>query len=461
MVRNLRIAMTAAATAAFVAGGALPAAWAATSLLVPGGTAFAVLGHSCGGIQQQALATGFDATTGDPVGDVYLQTRCGGSGRGGGYHTTTYSAWVGMIWDYTGAMVSYQVLASAPANLDPTLSVVDSFGNQLDNQLNAVNVLPANCTVGNTTYCSYRAYLTLAPTFVPPPIVSSIAVTSGPASGGTSVSITGTGLTGATAVLFGATPAASYVVNSDTSITAVSPVASAGTVDLTVTTAGGTSAVVAGDEFTFIGAPAISGVGPNTGPVDGGTEVTITGDNLADVSEVLFGETPTGFVVNGDGSITATSPPAEAPDNVRIAVVSLGGTSPATPADEFTYTASAAGCTVGCSSSVQCGKLRGNLATTMTVSKCLPKSPADRRASFDLQTSTFTWKPNGDTTIGNLIASSPGQGACKTGSVEYDLSGTVADGTSTYTAIGDAVSAQICVNPKGKVSLVRGTALGL
>ena len=28
-----------------------------------------------------------------PTGDVYMQTRCGGSGRGGGYKTTTYSAW--------------------------------------------------------------------------------------------------------------------------------------------------------------------------------------------------------------------------------------------------------------------------------------------------------------------------------------------------------------------------------
>ena len=52
-----------------------------TSLLVPQSIAFSVLGHSCGGIQEQALATGFDATSGYPTGDVYVQTRCGGSGR--------------------------------------------------------------------------------------------------------------------------------------------------------------------------------------------------------------------------------------------------------------------------------------------------------------------------------------------------------------------------------------------
>ena len=46
--------------------------------------------------------TGFDTTSGYPTGDVHLQTRCGGSGRGGGYHTTTYTAWAGATWDFGG-----------------------------------------------------------------------------------------------------------------------------------------------------------------------------------------------------------------------------------------------------------------------------------------------------------------------------------------------------------------------
>ena len=51
--------------------------------------------------------------------------------------------------------------------------------------------------------------------------------------GGTSVVITGTGFTGATAVKFGSTVASSYTVNSATQITATSPAGSAGTVDIT------------------------------------------------------------------------------------------------------------------------------------------------------------------------------------------------------------------------------------
>ena len=104
-----------------------------TPLLVPQSTAFAVLGHSCGGIQEQAFATGFDAASGYPTGDVHLSTRCGGSGRGGGYHTTTYSAWVSAMWDLTGALLSYVVLPAAPP-VDPAFSAFDQFGNEVYNQ---------------------------------------------------------------------------------------------------------------------------------------------------------------------------------------------------------------------------------------------------------------------------------------------------------------------------------------
>jgi len=334
--------LTIAAMVLFVTVVVGSAASGTTSLLVSQSIAFSVLGHSCGGIQEQALATGFDATSGYPMGEVYLQTRCGGSGRGGGYHTTTYSGWVGVIWDYTGAVLAYDVI-TAPTSVDPTFSAFDSFGNEVYNVLNAVNVLPANCTVGNTTYCSYRAYLSLAPTFVPPPRVTSISVTVGPATGGTSVNIAGTGFTGATAVHFGGRTAASFIVNSDTSITAVSPAASGGTVDVTVTTAGGTSAASASDQFTFVAAPVVSGITPNSGLVSGGTEVTITGTNFIDVTGVQFGEDPAGFSVNNESSITAWSPPVEGPDTANVTVVTIGGTSATSAATQFTYTTTGCG----------------------------------------------------------------------------------------------------------------------
>ena len=289
------------------------------ALLVPQGNAFGVLGHSCGGIQEAAYATGFDGTTGYPTGDVSLSTRCGGSGKGGGYHTTTYSAWVGVTWDFTGALVSLSVLSTAPA-VDPAFSATDANGNQLYNQ---------------TT----RAYLLLGPSYVPTPRVTSISTTVGPASGGTVVTITGTGFTAATGVSFG-TAAAPFAVNDDTSITATSPTSTAGTVDVTVTSVGGTSVTVAGDQFTFVGGPVVTSVSPGSGTIDGGTTVTITGSNLAGASIVTFGETGAYFVVNDDTSLTAVSPAGEPLEAVDVTVTTVGGTSATTPAARFTYTPS-------------------------------------------------------------------------------------------------------------------------
>ncbi|HKD37114.1 MAG TPA: IPT/TIG domain-containing protein, partial [Pirellulales bacterium] len=85
----------------------------------------------------------------------------------------------------------------------------------------------------------------------PFPAVTGVAPVSGPKAGGTSVIITGTDFTNATAVTFGnAGAAASFTVNSATQITAVSP-AGSHTVDLTVTTPAGTSELNAADQFSF------------------------------------------------------------------------------------------------------------------------------------------------------------------------------------------------------------------
>jgi prepilin-type processing-associated H-X9-DG protein len=81
--------------------------------------------------------------------------------------------------------------------------------------------------------------------------VSSISPKSGPITGGTTVTITGVGFTGATAVSFGTTPAASFTVNSDTSITAVTPPVAAGPVNIIITASGSGSTLTTSDEFTF------------------------------------------------------------------------------------------------------------------------------------------------------------------------------------------------------------------
>ena len=87
----------------------------------------------------------------------------------------------------------------------------------------------------------------------PIPRVVSVSPQSGPVSGGTTVTITGTGFTGTTKVAFGAVAAVSFAVVSDTEITAVTPAQPAGTRVVYVTTAGGVTSPSAGpsDQFTY------------------------------------------------------------------------------------------------------------------------------------------------------------------------------------------------------------------
>jgi hypothetical protein len=124
---------------------------------------------------------------------------------------------------------------------------------------NASGVATASALTANAIGGSYTVTASIpglspvafALTNIPPtPTVTSVSPALGNEAGGNTVNIYGTNLTGATAVRFGAVAAASYSVVSDTKISATSP-AGTGTVDVTVTTLGGTSAVSAADRFTY------------------------------------------------------------------------------------------------------------------------------------------------------------------------------------------------------------------
>lgn len=74
-----------------------------------------------------------------------------------------------------------------------------------------------------------------------PPYVSAVSPSSGTTAGGTSVTLTGLDFTGATGVTIGGSPAASFSIVNDTTITAVTPPHAVGTVSVEVTTSNGTS----------------------------------------------------------------------------------------------------------------------------------------------------------------------------------------------------------------------------
>lgn len=128
------------------------------------------------------------------------------------------------------------------------------------------------------------------------PVVKKVSPVKGPATGGTTVTITGSGFTEVEGVMFGSVPARSFEVVSSGTITAVSPEQTAGNVHVRVSTVGGTSEATPADEFKVV--PVISSVSPNNGPIAGGTSVTITGAGF------LPGATGTSFKFGGTKSKT-------------------------------------------------------------------------------------------------------------------------------------------------------------
>ena len=174
-------------------------------------------------------------------------------------------------------------------------------------------------------------------TYDPVPTVTSIAPASGPVAGGTTVIITGSGYTDATAVSFAGTSATSFTINSDTQITATSPAHAAGTGDVTVTSPGGTSVTSVADQFTYFAITTVTSISPTTGLVAGGNTVTVTGTGFTGATAVNFGSTPgTGLTVNSDTQITITSP-AHATGIVDVTVTTASGTSAISVADQFAY----------------------------------------------------------------------------------------------------------------------------
>src|SRR5262245_65704723 len=103
------------------------------------------------------------------------------------------------------------------------------------------SLLPLACAVFAVLLCAVGLEGEAQAQFGPP-TVTNVNPNTGPTSGGTSVTITGTNFSGVTAVRFGNNAAGSFTIDSTTQITATSP-AGVGTADVTVTTESGTSAI--------------------------------------------------------------------------------------------------------------------------------------------------------------------------------------------------------------------------
>jgi len=156
-------------------------------LLLPQSMAFAILGHSCGGIKEQAYVTGFDPTSGYPTGDVHLSTTCSTGGRGS--PPATFTAWAAVTWDLAGNAVFTTTLSNA-VTVDPTFTATDVYGDIIyDAGAAAYLVVPLpTAPIGVTTVQSGDQFqVSWLPKGINPAAVASSTVTATPVNSTASV----------------------------------------------------------------------------------------------------------------------------------------------------------------------------------------------------------------------------------------------------------------------------------
>ncbi len=196
-----------------------------------------------------------------------------------------------------------------------------------------VEVIVTALTGSNTTVGTANDY-----TYTGGPTVTSLNPATGPATGNTVITITGTNFTASGMVVKFDTTSAVFSFIDTTTIVAVAPSHTAGTVDVTVTTPGGTSPNTAADDYVYTGstAPVITLLSPASGPV--GTTVIIAGSGFTGATLVTFGGIAATYTVNSDAQITASVPAGTPAGTVDVRVTTGSGTSPNTSADNFTNT---------------------------------------------------------------------------------------------------------------------------
>ena len=144
------------------------------------------------------------------------------------------------------------------------------------------------------------------------PVITGLSPDYGPTAGGTSVEISGSGFTGATAVWFGYGNPVPYTVVNDGEITATSPPGGPGVTTVWVLADGTISQDSYLTNFTYLSpetAPVITGLNPAYGPTSGGNTVAILGSDFTGATSVTFGGVAaTNVTVVSDAQLNVTAP---------------------------------------------------------------------------------------------------------------------------------------------------------
>lgn len=163
------------------------------------------------------------------------------------------------------------------------------------------------------------------------PVLSSLAPTNGSPLGGTTVTLTGSGFTGADGVTFDGA-AAAVTFDSATQLTVTTPAHAAGAVDVVVSNANGSSTLSGG--YTYDAPPVLASLAPSNGTPLGGTTVTLSGSGFTAADTVTFDGIAAAVTFDSATQLTVTTP-AHAAGAVDVVVSNVNGSS--TLSGGFTY----------------------------------------------------------------------------------------------------------------------------
>jgi len=284
-----------------------------------------------------ALLTSIDPTSGPEAGGTVVTL----NGMGFDPGTTAVNFGANPATNVTCASTT-QCQATAPAGTGSVTVTMRSAGMQAD---------------GSATY----SYVAGPP---PPPTLTSISPTSGPESGGTVVTVNGSGfVSGTTVVNFGANPATNVTCGSSSQCQATAP---QGTGSVTVTATVGGVPATGSATYTYIPPPSLTSISPTSGPATGGTVVAVNGTGfISGSTTVRFGSN----LATDVSCASSTQCQATSPAGVGVVLVTVVvGAQQATGSVTYTYISSLT------SISPSTGSASGGTRVTITGTGFVPGS---------------------------------------------------------------------------------------
>lgn len=207
-------------------------------------------------------------------------------------------------------------------------------------------------------------------TYRVPPMINSLAPSTGAVAGGTNVTITGTGFVAGATIMFGGAQCIAPIVSSSTSLTCTTPSFPAGTANVVITNPDGQMS--SPSIFTYMPMPLVNSVAPSSGPVSGGTTITMTGTGFVSILDVKIDSfVCTNLVVVSSTQLTCIAPTHVA-GSASVTITSTDGQSSTTP-NAFMYNAPP----VITSLNRNSGPLTGGLPITINGAGFMPGATVD------------------------------------------------------------------------------------